>query len=105
MAVGTQFRTEVPTMQAASGHVGEVNGQITTELGNLLQRLEPLMGAWQSSASVSFDTLKTRWHDAASRLNDTLGDIGERLGTAGTNYGTTDDDIRTGMDRIAGGIS
>jgi WXG100 family type VII secretion target len=104
MAVGTQFRTEVPTMQAASGHVAEVNGQISTELADLLQRLEPLMGAWQSSASASFDQLKTRWHDAA-RLNDTLGDIGERLGTAGTNYGTTDDDIRTGMDRLAGGIS
>lgn len=104
MAVGSQFQTDIPTMDVAAGHVAEVNGGIQSELSSLLSRLEPLMAAWQSGAATSFHTLKDRWHEGASRLNTTLGEIGTNLATASTNYATNDDDNRAGFDRISGSV-
>lgn len=85
------FRTEVPTMEVASGHVFEVNDQVQAQLSNLLNRLEPLMGTWQGAASISFHTLKERWHENATKLNEALRGIGDGLVKTGSTYATSED--------------
>src|SRR5258708_13128928 len=69
---GSNFRTELSTMQAASQHVYDVNAQIQSQLSNLLARLDPLMGTWQGSAATSFQALKERWHQDPPHLNPPL---------------------------------
>jgi WXG100 family type VII secretion target len=96
------FRTELPTMQAAAQHVYEVNANIQTQLSQLLSRLEPLAGTWQSEAATSFQTLKQRWHDEATKLNAVLRQIGEGLNTTHQNYQTADVTNTDGFTRQSG---
>lgn len=87
-APGGGFGTELPTMQQASKHVHEVNQQIQGQLSNLMSRLEPLMGAWAGGAAMSFQNLKQRWHDNATKLNEALRGIGDGLGQSEQTYQT-----------------
>ncbi len=90
MSAGS-FRTEVPTMEVASSRVFEVNETVQSQLRDLLNRLEPLMGTWQGAASVSFHALKQRWHDNATTLNEALRGIGDGLVTNRDTYASTED--------------
>ena len=85
------FRTEVATMEAASSHVFEVNEQVQAQLSNLLNRLEPLMATWQGAASMSFHTLKERWLENATKLNEALRGIGDGLVKNQASYVSTED--------------
>lgn len=85
------FRTELPTMQVASGHVFEVNEQIQTQLAALMARLEPLMGSWQGDAATSFHTLKEQWNTNARQLNLALRGIGDALVANTANYRAAED--------------
>ena len=96
MSAGS-FRTEVPTMDVASGHVFEVNDQIQSQLSSLLNRLEPLMGTWQGAAAVSFHNLKQRWHDNATQLNEALRGIGDGLAKNRDSYASTEDANTSGF--------
>jgi WXG100 family type VII secretion target len=97
---GSNFRAELATMQAAAQHVYDVNAQIQSQLGNLLARLDPLMGAWQGSAATSFQSLKERWHQDATQLNSALRAIGDGLVKAHANYESTEDSSRQGFTSI-----
>lgn len=88
---GSNFGAELPTMQAASQHVYEVNAQIQSQLSNLLARLDPLMGTWQGSAATSFQVLKDRWHQDATQLNAALRAIGDGLVKVHGNYVAAED--------------
>lgn len=101
---GGGFQTEMPTMDTAARHVFEVNEQIQSQLTNLLQRLEPLMGTWQGAAAVSFHDLKQRWHDSATRLNQALRGIGDGLVQAQQNYVSSDDATNQGFTGLAGSL-
>jgi WXG100 family type VII secretion target len=87
-------------MDAASKHVYEVNAQIQATLGNLLARLDPLMSTWQGSAATSFQVLKQRWHDDATKLNQALHGIGDGLVSNQRNYATTEDTNQQGFSSI-----
>lgn len=100
--ISSGFRTELPTMEAAAQHVFEVNANIQAQLGQLLARLEPLAGTWQSGAASSFQALKQRWHDEATKLNVVLREIGEGLQTTHRNYQATDTANADGFTRQAG---
>lgn len=91
---GSNFRAELATMHAAAQHVYDVNGQIQSQLSNLLARLDPLMSSWQGSAATSFQVLKDRWHEDAIQLNAALRAIGDGLVKAQANYETTEDSSR-----------
>ncbi len=88
---GSNFRTELATMQAASQHVYDVNAQIQSQLSTLLARLDPLTGTWQGSAATSFQALKDRWHQDATQLNAALRAIGDGLVKVQGNYQATED--------------
>jgi 6 kDa early secretory antigenic target len=88
---GSNFRTELSTMQAASRHVYDVNAQIQSQLSNLLARLDPLTGTWQGSAATSFQVLKERWHQDATQLNAALRAIGDGLAKVQGNYQATEE--------------
>jgi WXG100 family type VII secretion target len=98
---GGSFQTELPTMEAASRHVYEVNAQIQATLSNLLARLDPLMNTWQGSAATSFQVLKQRWHEDATKLNEALRGIGDGLVTNTRNYATTEDTNQQGFGSIS----
>src|SRR5215467_15298117 len=87
--VSGKFGVELPTMQAAAQHVDEVNGQIQSQLTSLLQRLEPLQGAWKGEGATSFSALIERWHRDATQLNAVLRSIGERLAQTHGNIALT----------------
>ncbi|MDQ6772220.1 MAG: WXG100 family type VII secretion target [Candidatus Dormibacteraeota bacterium] len=95
------FRTELPTMQAASRHVYEVNAQIQSQLSNLLARLDPLMGTWQGSAATSFQVLKQRWHEDATKLNLALRGIGDGLVQSHGNYQRSEETNQQGFSSIS----
>lgn len=99
------FRTELPTMAVASGHVFEVNEQLQGQLSALMARLEPLMGTWQGEAVSSFHVLKEQWNANARELNLALRGIGDALVVNTTNYRTTEDANRqsfTGISAVLG---
>lgn len=97
----SSFQTDVPTMDLAASHVFEVNEQVQAELAGLLQRLEPLMSAWQGSAATSFHHLKDRWHDNATKLNQALRAIGDGLVQARQNYASSEDANQQGLTGVA----
>jgi WXG100 family type VII secretion target len=94
------FRTELPTMEVAGRHVYEVNAQIQSSLSNLLARLDPLMGSWQGSAATSFQVLKERWHEDASKLNQALRGIGDGLVQNQRTYASTEETNLQGFSSI-----
>lgn len=98
---GSNFRTELATMQVAALHVYEVNAQIQTQLNNLLSRLDPLMTAWQGTAATSFMVLKERWHQDATQLNASLKGVGDKLMKAHGSYQTTEDASRQSFTSIS----
>ena len=95
------FKTELPTMQAASQHVVDVKDQIQSQLGGLLTRLEPLQGAWKGEGATSFNALIERWHQDATQLNTVLGSIGERLSQTHTNITRTEGDVGQSFSTIS----
>ena len=105
MAVGAGFATEIPTMEVASQHVYEVNEQIQGELRALLQRLEPLFGAWDGPAARSFHGLKERWLANATTLNEVLRAIADGLVTNTTAYVEAEDVNNSGFAGVAGGLA
>jgi WXG100 family type VII secretion target len=98
---GGSFQTELPTMEAASRHVYEVNAQIQATLSSLLARLDPLMNTWQGSAATSFQVLKQRWHEDATKLNQALRGIGDGLVANTRNYATTEETNQQGFGSIS----
>ena len=99
------FRTELPTMAVASGHVFEVNEQLQGQLSALMARLEPLMGTWQGDAATSFHALKEQWNANARELNAALRGIGDALVVNTNNYRVTEDANRssfTGISSVLG---
>ncbi|MGH3329610.1 MAG: WXG100 family type VII secretion target [Streptomycetales bacterium] len=101
---GGQFRTELPTMQAASQHVYEVNEQIQSQLSGLLSRLEPLASQWQGEAAMSFQQLKQRWHENATKLNTALRGIGDGMVANTANYQAAEDENRQGFTGISSAL-
>jgi WXG100 family type VII secretion target len=87
-------------MQAAAQHVDEVNGQIQSQLTSLLDRLEPLQGAWKGEGATSFNALIERWHQDASQLNSVLQTIGERLSQTHGNITRTEGEVGQGFNTI-----
>lgn len=98
---GGGFGTELPTMQQASQHVYQVNEQIQGQLSGLLSRLEPLMGAWEGGAAMSFQNLKERWHQNATKLNGALRGIGDALGQSQQTYQVSEDTNVQDLTRVA----
>jgi WXG100 family type VII secretion target len=98
--VSGSFKTELDTMQAASQHVVEVKDQIQSQLSGLLNRLEPLQGAWKGEGATSFNSLLERWHQDASQLNTVLGSIGERLSQTHTNITQTEGEVGQSFNTI-----
>jgi WXG100 family type VII secretion target len=87
-------------MQAAAQHVDEVNTQIQSQLGSLLNRLEPLAGAWKGEGATSFNALIERWHQDATQLNSVLRSIGERLSQTHGNITRTEGEVGQSFDTI-----
>jgi 6 kDa early secretory antigenic target len=98
--VSGRFGVELPTMQAAAQHVGEVNTRIQSQLSSLLDRLEPLEGAWKGEGATSFHALIERWHQDATQLNSVLRSIGERLSQTHGNITQTEGEVGQSFDTI-----
>jgi WXG100 family type VII secretion target len=98
--MGGKFQAELPTMQAASQHVQEVNDQIQSQLSGLLSRLEPLQGAWKGQGATSFNALIQRWHEDATQLNAALASIGERLTQTHSNITQTEGEVGQSFNTI-----
>jgi WXG100 family type VII secretion target len=98
--VSGKFGVELPTMQAAAQHVDEVNAQIQSQLSSLLDRLEPLKGAWKGEGATSFNALIERWHQDATQLNSVLRSIGERLSQTHGNVTRTEGEVGQSFNTI-----
>jgi WXG100 family type VII secretion target len=101
MAGTGQFRTELPTMQAGSQHVFQVNANIQGQLSGFIARLEPVAAQWQGEAATSFQQLKNQWHQSATRLNTALQGIGDALVANTSNYAQSEDQNRQGFTGIS----
>jgi WXG100 family type VII secretion target len=78
-------------MVAAANHVEEVNNAIASSLSQLMQKLDPLTQTWQGSAASSFQALKARWIEDATKLNQALLGISEKLREAQKGYAASEE--------------
>jgi ESAT-6 family protein len=99
--VADSYGTQLDTMQQASQHVRDVNGQIQGQLSSLMSRLEPLSSAWKGSSAVSFQALHQRWNDNAAKLNNALADISDAIATSQTTYRTSDESQQQSFSNIS----
>jgi WXG100 family type VII secretion target len=97
---GGSFRTELPSMSAAAGHVSEVKGQINGQLTSLMDRLAPLESSWQGQAAASFQLLKQRWLEDANKLNAALEGIAEKLRQTEKGYSASEESGATSFSQI-----
>ncbi|HEU0087322.1 MAG TPA: WXG100 family type VII secretion target [Pseudonocardiaceae bacterium] len=95
-----QFGTQVEQMQAAAGHVTEVNQSVQGQLSALSNQLAPLAGAWQGQAATAFQLLMDRWSTDARNLNEALNNISEQIRGSGATYAQADEAENQTFSRI-----
>ena len=99
IAPGSEYETNVASMQQAAQHIDQIHQQIQGQLSSLLSKLEQLHGAWQSNTATTFQDLQQRWRDDATKLNQALQGMGEALKRSGQNYQVTDDAHKQAFDQ------
>jgi len=98
------YKTEMATMQTASRHVHDVEGQINASLNALMSKLETLYSTWQGAGATSFHSLKERWRDSTKRLNESLDGISVALAKTATQYSQAEDSSDTDFKGVAGSL-
>ena len=83
--------TDVAAMEAAASHVETVNGQLDATIRSLKSRCEGAAGNfWEGGASVQFQSLMTRYDEAAKRLQSSLDTISQQIRANGKGYDSTE---------------
>jgi early secretory antigenic target protein ESAT-6 len=88
--MAAQFQVDTEQIQAASGDIARISGEIDAQVTAMMGRLNGLQGAWTGTASARFQALVTEWQGTQRQVRASLDSIGGVLAAAGVQYAETE---------------
>lgn len=88
--MSTQFTVDTERIQAASGDIARISGEIDAQVSAMMGRLTALQGAWTGTASTRFQALVAEWQGTQRQVRASLDSIGGVLAAAGAQYAETE---------------
>jgi 6 kDa early secretory antigenic target len=88
--MSAQFTVDTERIQAASGDIARISGEIDAQVGAMMGRLTALQGAWTGTASTRFQALVAEWQGTQRQVRASLDSIGGVLAAAGAQYAETE---------------
>jgi len=88
--MAAQFQVDTEQIQAASGDIARISGEIDAQVTAMMGRLNGLQGAWTGSASARFQALVAEWQGTQRQVRASLDSIGGVLAAAGAQYAETE---------------
>lgn len=88
--MASQFQVDTARIQAASGDVARISGEIETQVGAMMSRLVSLQEAWTGTASSRFQAVVAEWQGTQQQVRESLETIGRLLSSAGAQYAETE---------------
>lgn len=85
-----QFQVDTERIQAAAGDIARISGEIESQVGAMMARLNALQDAWKGSASTQFQAVVQQWQGTQRQVQESLDSIGSVLGAAGVRYAETE---------------
>jgi early secretory antigenic target protein ESAT-6 len=73
-------------IQQAASDITNASNTIDQHLGQLKQKIAPIVADWTGDASESYQQAQKAWDDAAKDFNETLQAIGVAVRQAGEGY-------------------
>jgi WXG100 family type VII secretion target len=99
------FGTNAEVMQKAAAQIRQTSDEINGELRSLLSLIEPLASQWRGDASTAFHQLIDRWNQDANKLTQALAGIADSMDTSQKNYSSSEEQNRSQIASILGGLS
>jgi len=96
--MSSRFQVDTARIQAASGDVTRISGEIEANVKTMMARLNALQDAWQGSASTSFQAVTRDWERTQHTVRESLDSISAALHRAGAQYSEVEQ-ANTGMFR------
>jgi 6 kDa early secretory antigenic target len=88
--MAAQFQVDTEQIQAASGDIARISGEIDAQVTAMMGRLNGLQGAWTGTASARFQALVAEWQGTQRQVRASLDSIGVVLAAAGAQYAETE---------------
>jgi 6 kDa early secretory antigenic target len=88
--MSTQFQVDTERIQAASGDIARISGEIEGQVSTMMARLVALQDAWTGSASTRFQGVVGEWQGTQGQVRAALDNIGTILAAAGAQYAETE---------------
>ena len=88
--MSAQFQVDTERIQAASGDIARISGEIDGQVTAMMSRLTSLQDAWTGTASARFQSLVGEWQSTQKQVRASLDSIGGVLAAAGAQYAETE---------------
>jgi 6 kDa early secretory antigenic target len=88
--MSAQFTVDTERIQAASGDIARISGEIDAQVSAMMGRLTALQDAWTGTASTRFQALVAEWQGTQRQVRASLDSIGGVLAAAGAQYAETE---------------
>lgn len=88
--MAAHFQVDTERIQAASGDIARISGEIEGQVAQMMSRLTALQDAWKGGAASQFQGVVTQWQGTQRQVQTSLDSIGQVLGAAGAQYAETE---------------
>jgi len=88
--MAAHFQVDTERIQAASGDIARISGEIEGQVAQMMSRLTALQDAWTGGAATRFQGVVTQWQGTQRQVQASLDSIGQVLGAAGAQYAETE---------------
>ena len=88
--MAAQFQVDTEQIQAASGDIARISGEIDAQVTAMMGRLNGLQGAWTGTASSRFQALVAEWQGTQRQVRASLDSIGGVLAAGGGEFADTE---------------
>jgi WXG100 family type VII secretion target len=88
--MSTQFQVDTERIQAASGDIARISGEIEGQVTAMMAKLVALQDAWKGSAATRFQGVVGEWQGTQRQVKTALDSIGATLAAAGVQYAETE---------------
>ena len=88
--MAAHFQVDTERIQAASGDIARISGEIEGQVARMMARLSALQDAWTGGAATQFHGVVTQWQGTQRQVQASLDSIGRVLGAAGAQYAETE---------------
>lgn len=90
--MSSHFQVDTDRIQAASGEIARIGGEIESQVAAMMAHLTALQDAWKGTASAQFQGVVGQWQGTQRQVKTSLDSIGAALGSAGARYAETEAD-------------